>query len=83
MRRVYLGVAPPQIRAHTGAMPRTAIAALVFLIGFTTYVAVVVTLADHVFALNWSVQAAYFIVAGVAWAWPARALMFWAAQPRK
>ena len=64
-------------------MPRTAIAALVFLVGFTAYVAVVVTLADHVFALHWIVQAAYFIVAGVAWAWPARALMFWAAQPRK
>lgn len=61
-------------------MSRTLIAALVFLAGFTAYVAVVVTLADHVLVLHWVAQAAYFLVAGVAWAWPARALMFWAAR---
>jgi hypothetical protein len=63
-------------------MSRPTIAALVFLAGFTAYVAAVVTLADHVFALHWAVQALYFVVAGVAWAWPARALMFWAARGR-
>ena len=61
-------------------MPRTAIAALVFLFGFAAYVVAVVTFADHVLRMHWVVQALYFVVAGVAWAWPARALMFWAAR---
>ncbi len=64
-------------------MPRTVIAAFVFLVGFTAYVAAVVTLADHVLTLHWTVQAVYFVVAGVAWAWPARTLMFWAARGKK
>ncbi len=61
-------------------MSRISLAVLVFLLGFTAYVAGAVTLADHVLGLHWVVQALYFVVAGVAWAWPARALMFWAAR---
>ncbi len=61
-------------------MSRTGPAVLAFLIGFTLYVAAAVTLADHVLRLHWAVQAAYFLVAGIGWVWPARALMFWAAR---
>jgi len=61
-------------------MSRIPIAVLAFLIGFTAYVVAVVTLADHVLPLHWTVQAVYFVVAGIAWAWPARALMAWAAR---
>ncbi len=61
-------------------MSRPLIAALVFIAGFTAYVAVAITLADQVLAMHWVVQAVYFVVAGVAWAWPARALMYWAAR---
>ncbi len=61
-------------------MSRIPLAVLAFLIGFTAYVAAAVALADHVLMLHWTVQAVYFVVAGVAWAWPARALMFWAAR---
>ena len=64
-------------------MSRIPLAVLAFLIGFSAYVAAVVALADHVLRLHWTVQAVYFVVAGVAWAWPARALMFWAARHRE
>ena len=30
--------------------------------------------------MHWLVQALYFLVAGVAWAWPAQRLMYWAAR---
>jgi hypothetical protein len=60
-------------------MSRATIALLSGLFGFLAYVAVVVALADHVLPHHWLVQLAYFTVAGVAWVWPARALMFWGA----
>jgi len=63
-------------------MSRIPLAVLMFLVGFIAYVAVVVALADHVLPLHWTVQAMYFVVAGTAWAWPARALLFWAARRR-
>ena len=61
-------------------MSRPLIALVAGLLGFLFYVGLVVALADHVLALHWAAQLLYFIVAGVAWAWPARALMFWAAR---
>ena len=63
-------------------MSRPAIALLVGLAGFVVYVLVVVALADHVLPHHWVVQLLYFTVAGVAWVWPARALMFWGARHR-
>jgi purine nucleoside permease len=62
------------------AMPRPIFALLVGLLGFALYIGAVVALADHVLPLHWLVQAAYFLVAGIAWVPPARALMFWAAR---
>ena len=64
-------------------MSRIPFAVLVFLVGFAAYVGAAVVLADQVLVLHWTVQALYFVVAGVAWAWPARALMFWAARQRR
>ena len=61
-------------------MSRTPLAVLIFLVGFVAYVGAAVVLADHVLVLHWTVQALYFVVVGVAWAWPTRALMFWAAR---
>lgn len=63
-------------------MSRSTLALLGGLLGFLLYVMAVVALADHVLKLHWLVQLAYFIVAGIAWAWPAKWLMFWAARPR-
>jgi hypothetical protein len=67
-------------------MSRAAFATLIGIGGFILYVMAVVALADHVIGLHWLVQLAYYVIAGVAWAWPARALMFWgarAAPPKK
>jgi hypothetical protein len=61
-------------------MSRIAIAAVGGTLGFILYVMAVVALADHVLALHWLVQVVYFVVAGLIWAWPAKALMFWAAR---
>lgn len=61
-------------------MSRTAIAVPLGLLGFLLYVGAVVALADHVLAMHWTVQTVYFVLAGVAWAWPAQRLMYWAAR---
>jgi len=61
-------------------MSRRLIALVLGLVGFALYVGAVVMLADHVVAAHWALQLAYFLVAGLAWAWPARALMLWAAR---
>ena len=63
-----------------GGMSRVAIAVLVGLLGFLLYVGAVVALADRVLGLHWIVQTLYFIAAGIAWAWPAQRLMYWAAR---
>lgn len=63
-------------------MPRPLVALIAGLLGFLLYVGAVVALADPVLHLHWVVQLVYFAVAGVAWVWPARALMFWAARVR-
>ena len=57
---------------------RAALALLAFLAGFLLYVGAVLALADHVLALHWAVQAAYFVAAGILWVFPTRRLMIWA-----
>lgn len=64
---------------HIAVMSRPIIALLAGVLGFAAYVAVVVVLADWVLQLHWTVQLAYFLVAGLAWVPPARRLMFWGA----
>jgi hypothetical protein len=61
-------------------MPRLVIALSVGLLGMLLYVGAVVALADWVLQLHWLLELAYFLLAGVAWVVPARALMFWAAR---
>jgi hypothetical protein len=65
---------------HMARMPRPMIALLLGVAGFALYVGAVVALADFVLPLHWTIQFAYFLVAGLAWVPPARALMFWAAR---
>ncbi|MBV9653510.1 MAG: DUF2842 domain-containing protein [Acetobacteraceae bacterium] len=62
-------------------MSRVWIASCAGLAGFAAYVAVVVTLADHLGGTGWR-AALYFAVTGVAWVFPARWLMYWAAGRR-
>jgi hypothetical protein len=68
---------------HMGGMSRPGLAALTGLVGFLLYVGAVVALADHVLPLHWLVQLVYFVVAGIAWVWPAKALMVWGAGGRR
>lgn len=63
-------------------MSRIPVAVTAGLLGMALYVGVVVALADHVVDRHWLVQALYFAIAGFAWTWPARWLMYWAARLR-
>ena len=63
-------------------MSRIAIAAPLGVLAFLLYVGVVVAVADHVLQWHWLLQVPFFVVAGLAWAWPAKWLMFWAAGQR-
>ena len=63
-------------------MSRIAIAVPLGLLSFVAYIAIVVALADHVIVLHWALQVPYFLVAGIAWAFPAKWLIFWAAGQR-
>jgi len=63
-------------------MSRIAIAAVAGILGFLLYVGAVVALADHILPLHWLVQLLYFVVVGIAWAWPAKWLMVWGAGRR-
>jgi hypothetical protein len=58
-------------------MSRGPLALLLGTIGFLAYIAIVVALADHVIPLHWLVELVYYVVAGLAWTWPAARLMRW------
>ncbi len=64
-------------------MSRRTLALPIGLVGFFAYVAVMVSLADAVIPLHWAAAAAFYAVAGLVWAWPAAALLRWAAGPRR
>jgi len=76
------GVGGAASLGHIAAMSRIAIAAPVGILGFLLYIGVVVALADHVLGWHWALQVPYFVVAGIAWVFPAKWLMFWAAGQR-
>lgn len=59
---------------------RAAFATITGLLGLALYIGVVVALGDHVLGLHWLLQALYYLVAGLAWAFPAAWLMRWAAR---
>ena len=79
-RRRGLGGAVPAV--HLPCMSRIAIAVPVGLLGFFLYVGLVLMAADHVLGWHWLAQVPFFVVAGIAWAFPAKWLMFWAAGQR-
>ncbi len=61
-------------------MSRIPVAVIAGILGFLLYIGAVTALADAVLPLHWTVQVAYFVLAGVAWVWPASRLMMWAAR---
>ena len=80
LRRKGLGGAAWPV--HLPRMSRIAIAVPVGLLGFFLYVGLVLKAADHVLGWHWLLQVPFFVVAGIAWAFPAKWLMFWAAGQR-
>jgi hypothetical protein len=78
MARPALASAAPL--RYLARMPRILIATVLGLVGFLAYLVAAVTLYDTVAALNWAIQAAYFVVAGTIWVIPVRSLMLWAAR---
>ncbi|MFC0408748.1 DUF2842 domain-containing protein [Roseomonas elaeocarpi] len=60
--------------------PRVAFATVIGLLGLAVYVAAVVTLGDHLVNRHWALQAIYYLVTGIAWAFPVASLMRWAAR---
>lgn len=67
---------------HVAGMSRIAIAVPLGLLGFLLYVGLVVALADRVIGAHWMLQTLYYLVAGIAWVFPAKWLMVWAAGQR-
>ncbi len=59
-------------------MSRPVIALILGLLGFFAYVALVLALSDWLTGMHWAVQLVFFAIAGIAWVWPAKRLMFWA-----
>lgn len=65
---------------HVPGMSRTSLALVVGLLGVFLYVIAVVSLADLVIGTHWVLEAVYYLVAGVAWAVPAKWLVAWAVR---
>ena len=65
---------------YLGSMSKSMLASIIGIVGFLLYVAGVILLADHVLGTHWTLEVIYFALAGIAWVWPARALIVWAAR---
>ena len=63
-------------------MSRTAIATIAGLLFVALYVLAAVSLPDLVPRLHWTLEAAYWCVAGIAWVFPVRWLMLWSVGKR-
>lgn len=64
-------------------MSRTPLALLIGFFGLLLYLAVVLWIGDWVQTLHWAIQVPYYVLAGFAWVFPIKALMFWAAGVRR
>ena len=63
-------------------MSRTSIAAIAGILFVLVYVVAAVTLPDVLPPMHWTVEAAYWLVAGTVWVIPVRWLMLWAVGKR-
>lgn len=61
-------------------MSRTLIAVLIGFVFIVAYVFAVLAVADVIVGLHWVLQAAFFLVAGLAWTLPIRGLMYWSVR---
>ena len=63
-------------------MSRARIAAIAGVLFVLAYMVAVVTLPDLFPRLHWSLEAIYWLVAGVVWVFPVRWLMLWSVHKR-
>jgi len=67
---------------YVAVMSRGPIATVAALLFVLVYVTVAITLPDLVPRLHWSLEALYWLVAGIVWVFPVKWLMYWAAGKR-
>ena len=67
---------------YVAGMSKGFIATLAGLAFVLAYVAVVITVPDLMPRLHWSLEALYWLAAGILWVIPVRWLMYWAAGKR-
>ena len=63
-------------------MNRVPIAVVGGIAGLIVYIMIATAVADIVVPMHWTIQAAYYLVAGVAWVFPIHWLMFWSVHKR-
>ena len=63
-------------------MSRTKIASVAGVLFVLAYVVAVITLPDVLPQLHWTLEAIYWLVAGIAWVFPVRWLMLWSVGKR-
>jgi hypothetical protein len=64
-------------------MSRTLPAVLLGLLFLLLYLGLVLWIGDWVQTLHWTLQVPFYVLGGLAWVGPIRALMFWAAGVRR
>lgn len=64
-------------------MSRSTLAFLIGVVGFITYIVVVVTIGDFFVQQHWLIQLGYYVTAGIVWVFPAKRLIIWGAGPRR
>lgn len=60
---------------------RKAVGMAGLLLGLLAYIVLVVTLWDAIAGVHWALDLLYFVMAGIAWAFPARYLLGWMHRP--
>ena len=69
------------VRYATG-MSRAPIATIAGLLFVFLYIIAVITLPDLIPRLHWTLEALYWLVAGIVWVFPVRWLMLWSVGKR-
>lgn len=68
------------VAPHPRRFGRAGLAILAGLAGFLLYLGLVLRVGDWAAHWHWAPQFAFYAAAGIAWVWPARRLMVWAAR---
>lgn len=63
------------------ASQRKFVAMWILIFGLFLYVGAVATIASLWLPAHWAAQLAFYVVAGIAWAFPLRPFMIWMNQP--